>query len=85
MFRAFFVSLKKNLARAARDINCTVRVPYEEVHSKNLIEGVSDSVQSGKICIEAIMQGDCLVVDLDERVSRDFVAIRDNRATSNCF
>lgn len=54
------------LARAAREINCTVRVPYEEVHSKNLIEGVSDSVQIRKICIEAITQSDCLVVDLDE-------------------
>lgn len=56
----------KMITDAIKCSNVSTIIPYDEVASQNLIEGVSDSVKIRTVCMEAIKKSQILIVDLDK-------------------
>ena len=56
----------KVIGDAVKSVGANARIPYEEVSSKNLKEGVGDSIKIRDVCMDAIESSQILVVDLDK-------------------
>lgn len=60
------ITRNKIIGDAAKSVGANSLIPYEEVSSKNLEEGVGDSIKIRDVCKNAIESSEILVVDLDK-------------------